>query len=74
MQVMSWAHRGDKPAFVLSADNEIALMTVGVSIYKWRPILAPGGHNIHYEHPELVAEAILNIVNTTRQGMCHLKD
>jgi hypothetical protein len=29
-------------------------------------IPVPGGHNIHYEHPEVVADAILNIVNTVR--------
>lgn len=66
----------DKPAVVLSADNEIAHLTGALEHHKelaslstrGEQILVPGGHNIHYEHPEVVAEAILNIVNTARQG------
>jgi pimeloyl-ACP methyl ester carboxylesterase len=66
---------GDKPAIVLSADNEIAQMTGELEIHqelaslstRGEQILVPGGHNIHYEHPEVVDEAILNIVNTVRQ-------
>jgi hypothetical protein len=65
----------DKPAIVLSADNEIARMTGELEIHqelaslstRGEQILVPGGHNIHYEHPEVVAQAILNIVNTVRQ-------
>ena len=68
---------GDKPAIVLSADNEIAQLTGALEHHKelaslstrGEQILVPGGHNIHYEHPEVVAEAIVNIVNTARQGM-----
>ena len=67
----------DKPAVVLSADNEIAQMTGALEHHKElaslstrdEQVLVPGGHNIHYEHPEVVAEAILNIVNTVRQGI-----
>jgi pimeloyl-ACP methyl ester carboxylesterase len=67
----------DKPAVVLSADNEIAQLTGALELHKQlaslstrgEQILVPGGHNIHYEHPEVVAEAIVNIVNTARQGM-----
>jgi pimeloyl-ACP methyl ester carboxylesterase len=67
----------DKPAIVLSADNEIARLTGALELHKelaslsarGEQILVPGGHNIHYEHPEIVAEAIVNIVNTSRQGM-----
>jgi pimeloyl-ACP methyl ester carboxylesterase len=68
---------GDKPTIVLSADNEIAQLTGALEHHKelaslstrGEQILVPGGHNIHYEHPKLVAEAIVNIVNTARQGM-----
>jgi pimeloyl-ACP methyl ester carboxylesterase len=67
----------DKPAVVLSADNEIAHLTGALEHHKelaslstrGEQVLVPGGHNIHYEHPEVVAEAILNIVNTVRQGI-----
>lgn len=67
----------DKPAVVLSADNEIAQLTGALEHHKelaslstrGEQVLVPGGHNIHYEHPEVVAEAILNIVNTVRQGI-----
>lgn len=67
----------DKPAVVLSADNEIAQLTGALEHHKElaslstrdEQVLVPGGHNIHYEHPEVVAEAILNIVNTVRQGI-----
>jgi pimeloyl-ACP methyl ester carboxylesterase len=67
----------DKPAIVLSADNEIAQLTGALEHHKelaslstrGEQILVPGGHNIHYEHPEVVAEAIVSIVNTVRQGM-----
>jgi pimeloyl-ACP methyl ester carboxylesterase len=67
----------DKPAIVLSADNEIAHLTGALEHHKelaslstgGEQILVPGGHNIHYEHPEVVAEAILNIINTVRQGI-----
>lgn len=67
---------GDKPAIVLSADNEIARM-VGLPEHhrelaslstRGEHILVPSGHAIHYEHPEVVVEAILNIVTTVRQG------
>jgi pimeloyl-ACP methyl ester carboxylesterase len=66
---------GDKPTIVLSADNEIARVTGALEHHqelaslstRGEHILVPGGHNIHYEHPEVVAEAILNIVNTVRQ-------
>lgn len=65
---------GDKPAIVLSAVNEIAHLTGALEHYKGlasistrgEQILVPSGHNVHYEHPEVVAEAILNIVNTVR--------
>jgi pimeloyl-ACP methyl ester carboxylesterase len=68
---------GDKPTIVLSADNEIAHLTGELELHKelaslstrGKQILVPGGHNIHYEHPEVVAEAIMNIVNTVRQGI-----
>src|ERR671919_106543 len=67
----------DKPAVVLSADNEIAHITGALEHHKelaslstrGEQILVPGGHNIHYEQPEVVAEAILNIVNIVRQGI-----
>jgi pimeloyl-ACP methyl ester carboxylesterase len=67
----------DKPAIVLSADNEIAQMTGALQQHeelaslstRGEQILVPDGHNIHYEHPEVVAGAIVNIVNTVRQGM-----
>jgi pimeloyl-ACP methyl ester carboxylesterase len=67
----------DRPAIVLSADNEIAHLTGALERHKelaflstrGEHILVPSGHNIHYEHPDIVAEAILKIVNTTRQGM-----
>src|SRR5918997_6390468 len=66
---------GDKPTIVLSADNEIAHLTGALEHHeelaslstRGEHILVPGGHNIHYEHPDIVAEAILNIVNTVRQ-------
>jgi pimeloyl-ACP methyl ester carboxylesterase len=68
---------GDKPTIVLSADNEIAQLTGALEHHKelaslstrGEQVLVPGGHNIHYEHPKVVAEAILNIVNIVRQGM-----
>lgn len=68
---------GDKPTRVLSADNEIAHLTGALEHHKelaslstrGEQVLVPGGHNIHYEHPDVVAEAILNIVNTVRQGI-----
>ena len=68
---------GDKPTIVLSADNEIAHLTGALEHHeelaslstRGEHILVPGGHNIHYEHPDIVAEAILNIVNTVRQVM-----
>ena len=68
---------GDKPTIVLSADNEIAQLTGALEHHKelvslstrGEQILVPGGHNIHYEHSDVVAETIVNIVNTTRQGM-----
>jgi pimeloyl-ACP methyl ester carboxylesterase len=67
----------DKPTIVLSADNEIAHLTGALEHHKelaslstrGEQILVQGGHNIHYEHPGIVAEAILNIVNTVRQGI-----
>jgi pimeloyl-ACP methyl ester carboxylesterase len=67
----------DKPAIVLSADNEIAHLMGALEHHKQlaslstrgEQILVPGGHNIHYEHPEVVAEAIVNIVNIVRQRM-----
>jgi pimeloyl-ACP methyl ester carboxylesterase len=67
----------NKPTIVLSADNEIAQLTGALGLHKelvslstrGEQILVPGGHNIHYEHPEVVAEAILNIVNAVRQGI-----
>ena len=69
----AWA---DKPTIVLSADNEIAHLTGALQHHeelaslstRGEQVLVPGGHNIHYENPEVVAEAILNIVNTVRQG------
>lgn len=65
---------GDKPAIVLSAVHEIAHLTGALEHHKeltplstrGEQILVPSGHNVHYEHPEVVAEAILNIVNTVR--------
>jgi pimeloyl-ACP methyl ester carboxylesterase len=68
---------GDKPTIVLSADNEIAQLTGALVIHRdlaslstrGEQILVPGGHNIHYEHPEVVAEAIVSIGNTARQGI-----
>ena len=67
----------DKPAVVLSADNEIAHLTGALEVHRelaslstrGEQILVPGGHNIHYEQPEVVAEAILNIINTVRHVM-----
>jgi pimeloyl-ACP methyl ester carboxylesterase len=67
----------DKPTVVLSADNEIAHVTGALELHeelasqstRGEQILVPGGHNIHYEHPEVVAEAIVNIVNSARQGI-----
>jgi pimeloyl-ACP methyl ester carboxylesterase len=67
----------DKPAIVLSADNEIAHLTGEPERHKelaslstrGEQVLVPGAHNIHYEHLEVVAEAILKIGNTVRQGM-----
>ena len=67
----------DKPAIVLSADNEIAHITGELELHKelaslstrGEQVLVPGGHNIHYEHPKAVAEAILKIINTVRQEM-----
>lgn len=64
----------DKSAIVLSADNEIAHLTGALEHHKklaslstrGKQILVPGGHNIHYEQPEVVAEAILKIVNAVR--------
>jgi hypothetical protein len=32
-------------------------------------ILVPSGHAIHSEHPEVVVEAILDVVNAVRQGI-----
>ena len=66
---------GDKPTIVLSADNEIAHLTGAIEPHmelaslstRGELILVDSGHNIHYEHPEVVAEAILEIVNTVRQ-------
>jgi pimeloyl-ACP methyl ester carboxylesterase len=68
---------GDKPTIVLSADNEIAQLTGALEHHRElaslstraEQILVPGGHNIHYEQPEVVAEAILNIINTIRHVM-----
>ena len=66
----------DRPAVVLSADNEVAQLTGALEHHnelaslstRGEQVLVPGGHNIHYEHPEVVAEAIVNIVNAVRQG------
>src|ERR687893_1520160 len=66
----------DRPAIVLSADNEIAHLTGALERHKelaslstrGEHILVPSGHNIHYEHPDIVVEAILNIVSIVRQG------
>jgi pimeloyl-ACP methyl ester carboxylesterase len=68
---------GDKPTIVLSADNEIAQLTGALEHHKelvslstrGEQILVPSGHNIHYEHPDVVAEAILKVVNSVRQGI-----
>jgi hypothetical protein len=62
---------------VLSADNEIARMTGSVGFHKelaslstrGEQILVPSGHNIHYEHPDVVAEAILKVANSAKQGI-----
>jgi pimeloyl-ACP methyl ester carboxylesterase len=67
----------DRPATVISADNEIAHLTGALEHHKelaslsttGEQILVPSGHNIHYEHPDIVAEAIQMIVNTVRQGI-----
>lgn len=67
----------DRPATVLSADNEIAHISGALEHHKeiaslstiGEQILVPSGHNIHYEHPGIVAEAIQMIVNTVRQGI-----
>jgi pimeloyl-ACP methyl ester carboxylesterase len=67
---------GDKPTILLSADNEIAHLTGALEKHKelaslstrGEQVLVPGGHNIHYEHPDVVAETIVNIINTIRQG------
>jgi pimeloyl-ACP methyl ester carboxylesterase len=67
----------DKPAIVLSADNEIAHLTGALEPHKelaslstrGEQILVPSGHNIHYEHPDVVAEAILKVVDSVRQGI-----
>ena len=67
----------DRPATVLSADNEIAHISGALEHHKelaslstiGEQILVPSGHNIHYEHPDIVAEAIQMIVNTVRQGI-----
>jgi pimeloyl-ACP methyl ester carboxylesterase len=67
----------DRPAIVLSADNEIAHLTGALERHKelaslstsGEQILVPSGHNIHYEYPDIIAEAIQNIGNTVRQGM-----
>ena len=67
----------DKPAIVLSAGNEIARILGTIEHHKelaslstrGKHILVPGGHAIQSEHPEVVVEAILNIVNTVRQGI-----
>ena len=66
-----------KPPIVLSADNEIAHLTGALEHHKelaslstrGEQVLVPSGHNIHFEHPEVVAEAILNLVNTVRRGI-----
>ena len=67
---------GDKPAIVLSADNEIAHMAglpqhhqeLASLSTRGEHILVPSGHAIHYEHPEIVVEAILDVINIVRQG------
>jgi hypothetical protein len=66
----------DKPVVVLSADNEIAQLTGALEHHKelaslstrGEQVLVPGGHNIHYEHLEVVDEAILNIVKYCQTG------
>src|ERR687896_830013 len=53
---------GNKPTIVLSADNEIAQLTGALEHHKelaslstrGEQILVQGGHNIHYEHPDIV--------------------
>ncbi|MDQ3837259.1 MAG: alpha/beta hydrolase [Thermoproteota archaeon] len=67
----------DKPAIVLSADNEITRMLGTIEYHKeltslstrGEHIVVSSGHAIHSEHPEVVVEAIMNVVNTTRQGI-----
>jgi hypothetical protein len=66
-----------KPAIVLTADNEIANMTGAVRLHKelaslstrGEQILVHSGHNIHYEQPHVVAEAILKVLDSVRQGI-----
>jgi pimeloyl-ACP methyl ester carboxylesterase len=66
----------DKAAIILSADNPIARM-LGTPEHqkelaplstRGEYILVPSGHAIHSEHPEVVVDAILNVVNTVRQS------
>ena len=66
-----------KPAIVLTADNEIANMTGAVRLHKelaslstrGEQILVHGGHNIHYEQPSVVTEAILKVLDSVRRGI-----
>jgi hypothetical protein len=62
---------------VLSANNEVARMLGTIEYHeelaslsmRGEHIVVPSGHAIHSEHPEVVVEAILNIVNSVRQGI-----
>ena len=65
----------NKPIIVLSADNEIARLTGALELHKELTSLStvdeqigvPSRHNIHYEHPDVVAEAVLKVVSSVRQ-------
>jgi hypothetical protein len=62
---------------VLTADNEIANMTGAVRLHKelaslstrGEQILVHGEHNIHYEQPSVVTEAILKVLDSVRRGI-----
>ena len=72
----------NKPTIVLSAYNEITRLTGALELHKElaslstvrEQIVDPRRHKIHYEHPDVVAEAILKVVSSVDNGSSLVDD